>query len=178
MCSVDSAVRGTLALGTLGASETYFQQEEAEALAEQQHDEAVRNANMSAQIAQNNLEQQALEQSQSVANERENLEMSRRRALASARVAGAESGVSGVSALRNLSALNTQAGGEKALIDTNVANQQFRTANEAFGIERDRANRLTTSRASLSSIKQSTGQKILNTGLAGMDTVLKVAPLI
>lgn len=163
MCSLTAGV-----IGALGAVSNYMQAEAQEEMAEHQHDIAVRNAELDAQRAQNQLDQQAMEQAQATANERENLELETRRAIAQQRAGSAESGIGGISPLRQLVATNIQSAGESAIINTNLQNFQTRQMAERSGVEQDRQRSILQSRATRDASKTGTLGKVVGAGTSGL----------
>ena len=131
----------SLSMMAVGAASTLFQfqqqREAAEAAneaAEIQHDIEVKRAKEEAKDRQNQLSQEALEESQRISQQRQQLALQALQEASSARVASAESGTGGVSKIRSFLAADIGADLARSDIEKNVRNAQFNVAQRARGI--------------------------------------------
>lgn len=171
MCSAGMAGGG---LGLLSAFQTYQQMESAEEFAKAEHEATMQRAKRDRLQSENALNQQALENAQQVAQDRENLELETRRAIASQRVAGAESGIGGVSPLRQFLATNIQAGTQESNIESNLRNVQGRLGTEYQSVTNTASDRIQNSRLRLKSQQTSTFDKVFTSATTGAKSGLNI----
>ena len=168
------AVAGAVAVGALSAMQQYQGMQAQEEFAQAEHEATMQRAERDRLQNESALNQQALENAQQVAQDRENLELETRRALASQRVVGAESGIGGISPLRQFLATNIQAGTQEANIESNLRNIQSRLGAEYQSVANTAHDRIQNSRLRLQSSKTSGFNKLLSSGLSGAQSGLGV----
>lgn len=140
--------------GVLGAVNIYQQQQNAEAMyeaEEQRYRTEVQRAQRDAETQRNLLEQQALSDSMEINRDRQSLALESLRQAASQRAASAESGLGGVSTLRQLVATDIQEGQQASIINTNEQMANTKYYQESLGIDTNYKDRLENSRARLKS---------------------------
>ena len=137
--------------------QTFQQQQEADAMVsveKTRHRQETKRAQRDAEVQQNMLHQQALEESTALQQERESLALERLREQASIKVSSAESGVAGVSPIRSFLASNIRGDSASNVLDTNERNSRFRNQMEQVGINTNYSDRVNASASRVADAKR------------------------
>lgn len=169
----------SITMAVAGIASTLYQQDQqrqaAEAAndaAEIQHDVEVQRAKAEAQDRQNQLSQEALEESQRISQQRQQIALQALQEASSARVASAESGTGGVSKIRSFLSADIGADLARSDIEKNERNAQFNLSQNARGIQTAKTTR--TENAFLTrqaNTRRKPGLGDLAVGLAGNSLV-------
>lgn len=159
--------------------DSYMQGRQADEVADAEsdrHQQEVKRANRDANIQQNMLSQQALEESFALQQDRQALALESLRSVADLRTAGAESGLGGVSSIRSFVASNINATTQAGVQNTNEANSALRFGVENTGIRNNRRDRL---KASRTRVENAIGNipGAVDHGLSAFNKAVTLAPM-
>lgn len=175
MCEPISA---SIAVATV-AHQLYSQDQAFKAEAanqEARHEVEAERAQRDAEISRTMLNQQALEQSTEIQQDRQRLALEALRERGSQRASGAESGLGGVSSIRSMLSTDLNEGAQASNINMNASNNLFRNQMEQSGININYQDRLQNSQTAVDNAKR---QKLgamdyLGAGLSGVGAGMQI----
>ena len=155
MCSPTLAVVGVTAVQQ--GIQLYQQDQAFDAEVDAQearHKVEAERAQRDAEISRTMLNQQALEQSTEIQQDRQRLALEALRERGSQRASGAESGLGGVSSIRSMLSTDLNEGAQASNINMNVSNNLFRNQMEQAGININYQDRLQNSQTAVDNARR------------------------